>query len=186
MATQVARRLFTVEEYHRMGEVGILGEDDRVELVEGEIVQMSPIGSRHATCVRRLNHLFGRHLLGRAIIDVQNPIRLSQHSEPQPDVSLLKPRADFYASGHPGPEDVLLVVEVVESSGAYDREVKVPLYARAGIPEVWVVDLAEGRVEVYRKPSAEGYREVRQLGRGERLAPEALPQLELGVEEVLE
>lgn len=185
MAVQFVRRLFTVSEYHRMLEAGILGEDDRVELLEGEIVQMSPIGNRHAACVRRLNSLFVKRLGEQVIVDVQNPIHLSQHSEPQPDLALLRFRSDFYASAHPGPEDVLLVVEVTETSGTYDREVKVPLYARSNIPEVWVVDLAEEWIDVYREPSPEGYRLVRRLGRGERLSPQALADLELEVGEVL-
>ncbi len=185
MTVQFSRRLFTVSEYHRMVEAGILGEDDRVELIEGEIVEMSPIGSRHARCVRRLNYLFGRRVAERAIVDVQNPVRLGEHSEPQPDMLLLRPRPDFYAAAHPGPGDVLLVVEVVETSAAYDPDVKVPLYARAGILEVWLVDLGEDRVEVYREPSPQGYRSVRHFRRGDRLSAEAFPDLEVSVEDVL-
>lgn len=185
MTVQFSRRLFTVSEYHRMAEAGILGEDDRVELIEGEIVEMSPIGSRHAACVRRLNSLFGSRVGERAIVDVQNPVRLGEHSEPQPDLVLLRFRPDLYAAAHPGPEDVLLLVEVVETSGVYDRGVKVPLYAKAGIREVWLADLAEDRVEVYRQPSPQGYRLVQYLRRGDRLVPQALPGLDVAVEEVL-
>jgi Uma2 family endonuclease len=153
MAVQALRRLFTADEYHRMTQAGILSEDDRVELIEGEIVQMSPIGSRHARCVRLLNRIFSKGVGDRAIVDVQNPIRLGERLEPQPDVALLRPRPDFYAGVHPGPEDVLLIAEVMERSAAFDREVKAPLYARSGIPEVWWVDLEEEVVEVYREPS---------------------------------
>jgi Uma2 family endonuclease len=184
VTVQLLRRLFTVAEYHRMAEAGILSEDDRVELLEGEVVTMSPIGSRHAACVARLTALLSG--TGRqAILWVQNPIRLGEHSEPQPDVALLKPRPDFYAASHPGPEDVLLVVEVAETSAATDREVKVPLYARSGIPEVWLVDLAEDQVEVFRKPSAQGYQDLQVLRRGDSLAPLLFPYLLLPVDTVV-
>lgn len=181
---QVTRRKFTVEEYHLLARAGILKEDDRVELVEGEIVEMSPIGSRHAACVARLTAWAGR-LQGRAVAWVQNPVRLGDFAEPQPDLALLRPRADFYAAAHPTPEDVLLVVEVAETSSDYDRQVKVPLYARWGIPEAWLVDLDRDHVEVYRDPSADGYRHVRAVPRGERLAPAAFPDLSLQADDVL-
>jgi Uma2 family endonuclease len=137
MTVQIQRRLFSVHEYHQMLQAGVLGEDDRLELIEGEIVQLSPINSRHAACVNRLNALFTSRLTGRAVVSVQNPIRLDTHSEPQPDLALLKPRPDFYAASHPNPEDVLLVVEVADTSADYDRGVKLALYARVGIAEVW-------------------------------------------------
>ena len=184
MAVQLLRRCFTVEEYHRMGQFGILSEDDRVELIEGEIVEMTPIGSRHAACVARLTALFSR-VQPRGIVWVQNPIRLGQRSEPQPDLALLRPRPDFYDEAHPGTADVLLVVEVAETSGNVDRKVKVPLYARAGVPEVWLVDLGGECIEVYRNPGSQGYQEVRRVQRGERLAPHALPDLDLAVADVL-
>jgi Uma2 family endonuclease len=136
MGIELKRRRFTVDEYRRMGEVGILDEDERVELIEGEIVEMSPIGRRHAGIVNRLNDLFTFRLRGRAIVAVQNPISLgSKYSEPQPDLTLLRPRADFYADSRPEPPDVLLVVEVMDTSVERDRQVKLPLYARAGVPE---------------------------------------------------
>jgi Uma2 family endonuclease len=186
MDVRVERRLFTVEEYHRMAEAGILSEDDRVELIEGEIVEMSPIGSRHAAAVKRLLNLFlPAQAASRAILSVQDPIRLGRRSEPQPDVALLRPREDFYASEHPGPEDVLLIVEVAEHSAGYDRGVKVPLYARYGVVEVWVVDLLRGVVEVYRGPEGEGYREVRVVGRGEVITPLQLPDLHVPVDQIL-
>src|SRR5438552_12280642 len=147
---EVRRRRFTVEEYHRMAEAGILSEDDRVELIEGEIVQMSPIGPRHSACVDRLNALFTSRLRRRAIVRVQNPIVLSRWTEPQPDLTLLRPRADFYAERHPGPADVLLAVEVAETSGVYDRGTKLALYARARIPEVWLVDVRGDRRRLVR------------------------------------
>ena len=185
MAIQLSKRLFTVAEYHRMGEAGIFSEDDRVELIEGEIVEMTPIGSRHQASVDRLSELFFGQLAGQAVLRVQGPIRLGERSEPQPDLTVLRRRADFYAAAHPAPQDVLLVVEVAETSAMYDREVKVPLYARAGIPEVWLVDLAGARVEVYRHPSPQGYREIRTARRGDRVASEAVSPLELAVDDVL-
>jgi len=179
------RHRFSVAEYHQMAEAGIFGEDDRVELIAGEIVEMVPIGIRHASCVRRLIRLLSRGVGERAVVDIQNPLRLAEDSELQPDVVLLRPRADLYAGSHPGPEDVLLLVEVAESSVDVDRDVKVPLYARAGVPEVWLVDLGGDRIEVYRQPSPRGYRDVRIARRGESVAPMALPELELPVEAVL-
>jgi Uma2 family endonuclease len=185
MATQVLQYLFTVEEYHRMAQAGILSEDDRVELIEGKIVEMTPIGSKHAAVVARLTRLFSEQVGRKAIVWVQNPIHLEEHSEPQPDVALLRPREDFYASDHPKPEDVLLVVEVAESSVEYDREIKVPLYAREGIPEVWLVDLESEAIEIYRSPSPEGYIEVQTLHRGAHLSSKSFPDVELLVQEIL-
>ena len=184
MTVQVLRRRFTAEEYHRMGQVGILGEDDRLELLEGEIVEMAPIGSRHQATVNRLNELFLRVVTDRAIVSVQGPVRLDENSEPQPDIILLRRHPDFYATAHPGPEDVLLLVEVSDSSIEYDREVKLPLYARHGIPEVWIVDLEKEPIEVYRDPTVEGYRGVSQPGRGQTLSPQHFPMLDLAVDEV--
>lgn len=185
MLVQVVARRFSADEYHRMAEARILREDDRVELLDGEVVEMAPIGSRHAACVTRLNATLSRRLAGRALVNVQNPIRLGEHSEPQPDIALLRTRADFYAHAHPTPEDVLLVVEVAETSEEYDREVKVPLYARWGIPEVWLVDLANQTIEVYRGASPTGYLDVRSIGSGQPLVPQAFPDLRLTVEDVL-
>ncbi|WP_447974968.1 Uma2 family endonuclease [Nitrospira sp. Kam-Ns4a] len=185
MAGQVLKRLFTVAEYHKMTEAGILGEDDRVELLEGEIVAMAPIGSRHAGVVNRLNRLFSQVVGDRAVVSVQNPIRLGEHSEPQPDLTLLRPRPDFYAQSYPSPEDVLLVVEVAETSADSDREVKLPLYARSGVPEVWLVDLAADTIEVSCCPAPQGYQECRIVRRSHRLAPQAFPDLVLSVEAVL-
>lgn len=185
MPAQLTRHRFTVEEFHQMAQAGILSEDDRVELLEGEIVEMTPIGSRHAACVNRLNRLFSEGIGGRAIVSVQNPVRLSEHSEPQPDLTLLKPRPDFYAAAHPGPKDVLLVVEVAETSSDYDRQVKITLYAQAGVPEAWLVDLGGNTIAVYRKPSSGGYGEVRQVRGGQRIALEAFPDLGLSVADIL-
>lgn len=181
----LTRRRFTVEEYHRMADAGILDEDDRVELLDGEIVEMTPIGPRHAGGVARLDHLFGVRFGERAIVWAQNPLVLERHWEPQPDLVLLKPRQDFYTSALPGPEDALLVVEIAETSMQRDRRVKMPAYARTEVPEVWLLDLPGDRLEVFTDPAPEGYRKVRRLRRGDRLAPAAFPEVEFSVDEVL-
>ncbi|GBD16216.1 hypothetical protein HRbin26_01111 [bacterium HR26] len=184
MTVHVLRRRFTVSEYHRMVEAGILGEDDRVELIEGEIIEMSPIGSRYSACVARLTALLAR-LHGQAIVWVRNPIALDEYSEPQPDIALLRFREDFYAQQLPGPEDVLLLVEIADSSVEYDQEIKVPLYSRAGVAEVWLVNLVQQRVTVYRGPSPAGYQEVRVATPGETVSPQSFPELEISVGELL-
>ena len=179
----ITRWKLDVHEYHRLGETGILTEEDRVELIEGEVVEMSPIGAAHAGKVNRLNRLFGRLVGDRAVVALQNPIQLSDRTEPQPDVALLRPRADFYEAAAPTPADILLLVEVADSSLRFDRLVKLPLYARHGIPEVWIVDLAANVVEVHRGPTAAGYAEATTLGRGAVLRP--LPGTELRVDDIL-
>ena len=168
-----------------MADAGIFHEDDRVELIDGEIVEMAAIGSRHAGGVNRVSSFFSGALGNRAIISVQNPVRLGRYSEPQPDVVLLRPRPDFYGDSHPGPDDVFLIVEVADSSIDYDRGVKVPLYAQSGIQELWLVDLEQERVEVYREPKKEGYRVVRHFARGDSLSPQAFPDASLTVDGVL-
>lgn len=185
MSVRLLRRRFTVEEYHRMAQAGILSEDDHVELIDGEIVEMPAIGSRHAACVDRLTRLFSLRVGEKAIVRVQSPIRLGPHTEPQPDLTLLRSRPDFYASAHPPAEDVLLAVEVADASIEYDRTVKIPLYARAGIVEAWVVDLAAGAVEVNRVPTPQGYRDVGRAGRGDALSVRALAGVSLTVAEVI-
>ena len=185
MGTELQRRLFTADEFHRIAETGVLRDDDRVELVDGEIVQMTPIGSPHAACVDRLNVLLQRSIDVRGIVRVQGPIRLDAHSEPLPDLSVLRPRADFYASAHPMPSDILLVVEVADTSFRYDRDIKVPLYARASIAETWLVDLLNERVEIFTQPTAQGYQQSRRAGRGERLTTSALPTISLLVDDIV-
>lgn len=171
----VARRALTVAEYHRMGEVGILAEHDRVELIEGELVAMSPIGSLHTGTVNALNYLLVTAVGVRAIVSVQNPIQLDDHTEPEPDFTLLKPRSDHYRRATPHAEDALLVIEVAHSSLDYDRAIKRPLYARHGIPELWIVDLAAGAVEVCRAPVGDDYTSVTRVGREAVLEPAELP-----------
>lgn len=152
-----------------MASAGLLGEDDRVELVEGEIIDMAPIGSRHAACVDRLTEFFVTRLAGRATVRVQGSVRMSDLSEPEPDIAVLVPRADFYADAHPGPAEVMLVVEVADTTVGWDRGVKIPMYGRAGVAEAWVVDLNTGTIEMWTEPGPDGYAATRRAGRGDEL-----------------
>ena len=185
MTVQLLRRKFTVEQFHKMAESGILNEDDRVELIRGEIIEMAAIGTKHAACVRRLNNVLHRIFGDEVIISVQNPIGLDDSSEPQPDVVLLKPREDFYASAHPQPKDVFLIIEVADTTIKYDREVKIPLYAEEGVIEVWLVDINLECVEVYREPATDGYKKVEKFSRGESLIIQAFEDVNISVDEIL-
>jgi Uma2 family endonuclease len=184
MSIQLERHRFTVEEYHRMAEAGILKEDARVELIEGEIYEMTPISPRHAGHVIRLNTLLTARLSDRVLVSVQNPVVLDKLSEPQPDLTVLRPRPDFYTESHPEPVDIFLVIEVSEVP-AIERRLKLGLYARTGVREVWLVNLQAGRIEVYRGPGPDGYREYRALEWGQSLATEAFPDLPFTVDEIL-
>ena len=179
------RRKLTADEYQRMGEAGIFHEDDRVELLDGELYEMPPIGDDHIGDVISLTRIFSRGVGVRALVSVQNPIRLSDHSEPEPDFALLRPREDSYRTGKARPEDILLLVEVAASSLEYDRETKLPRYAAAGIVEVWIVNLVDEQVEVYRQPSGTEYLSRRIHRRGDRLSPVSFPDLIVRVEEIL-
>jgi Uma2 family endonuclease len=176
---------FTVEEYERMGQVGIFDEDDRVELLDGEIVAMSPIGPKHASIVNRVSHLLFQRLAGLATVIAQNPLRLPPRSEPQPDFILARARRDFYAAAHPTAEDVFLVIEVADSTLCKDRMVKVPIYARQGVVEVWLVDVAGGTVTVYTDPVDGSYRQVRTVRGDERITSGSLSELTFTVNEIL-
>ncbi|WP_377475254.1 MAG: Uma2 family endonuclease [Microcoleus anatoxicus] len=184
MSLQLLRRLFTVKEYHLMSETGILSETDRVELIEGEIIQMAAIGTRHATAVRRLNRLFHRLPEDRVIVDVQNPVQLSERTEPQPDVVLLQFRDDDYGTAHPVPSEVLLLVEVADSTVDNDRDVKIPIYARSLIQEVWLVNLIENCLEVYRQPTPNGYSLILKLYAGQEVAPIAFSDFTVSVDSI--
>ncbi len=179
------RHQISVDEYHRMGKAGIFSEDDRVELIEGEIIDMAPIGNRHASTIRKLIHLLSGIVRDHALLDVQNPLALGDHSEPEPDIVLLRPREDFYTAKVPAAEDVLLLIEVADTSLSFDQAVKVPLYARYGIPEVWLVDLCGEIIKVFRQPSPEGYLDVSQRGRGQRIRPSLLPEVEVDPTDVI-
>jgi Uma2 family endonuclease len=176
---------FTRAEYHRMVEAGILHEDSPVELIEGEIIEVSPIGRRHRSCVDRLNDLFVPLVREAAIVRIQSSLVLGERSEPEPDVVLLRRRADFYGQADETPADVLLVVEVADSSEGYDRLTKAPLYARYGISEYWIVNLNRDQVVVYRDPAPHGYATTRVARRGESISPLAFPNLAIAVDEVL-
>lgn len=177
----VRRHRLTVNDYQRMGEAGIFPENTRVELIEGEIIDMAPIGSLHAGTVKRLIRVLDRAVGDAAIVSAQDPVVLGDYSEPQPDVALLRPREDFYASSHPQPEDILLIVEVSDTTLRYDREVKVPLYARHNVPEVWLINLEDQQLELFHSPGAEGYREIRILKQPGLITPKLLPGIEVNL-----
>lgn len=174
----------TVDVYHRMIEAGIFAEDDRVELIEGELRAMPPINAGHAGKNKRLNQLFSRRAQDLAIVAVQDPLTLPEHSEPKPDLMLLRPRDDFYEHTNPTPSDTLLVVEIADTSLSYDRNTKVPLYAAHGIPEVWLIDLKRRRIEVYRDPGPEGYRQILLPDREQFIAPVLLPEVPIQIAEL--
>ncbi|HEX9700961.1 MAG TPA: Uma2 family endonuclease [Acidobacteriota bacterium] len=180
-----ARRRFTVDEFEHLAEVGILDEDDRVELLDGDIVEMTPISSQHAGGVNALIAIYAGRLGDRAVVAAQNPVRLDDFNEPQPDLCLLRPREDRYRRSHPGAGDVLLLIEVAHTSQPYDQGIKAPLYSRYGVRETWVVDVDESTVHVFRDPSPAGYRSHEQLRPGETVAPEAFPEVLVEVAEIV-
>lgn len=189
LGATVRRHRFDTMEYHRMAEAGILSEDARVELVDGEVVEMSPIGSKHQAVVDRLTRMLVAFAGSDYLARVQGPVRLDEHNEPQPDLALLRFREDFYEREHPGPGDALMLVEVSDSSLEYDRNVKLPLYAGAGIPEVWIVDLASGEVESHSGPRSGsptgGYGTRKLYSRGEDVVSQTVSGLRLAVGEML-
>ncbi|TAG89114.1 MAG: Uma2 family endonuclease [Oscillatoriales cyanobacterium] len=185
MSVQTQKWLFTVQEYHLMTEAGVFANNERVELIEGEIIQMAAIGTRHASSVKRLTRCFSLIPEQRATLGVQDPIQLTERTEPQPDVVLLQPRADYYATAHPVPSEVLLLVEVADSTVDNDRNIKVPIYARSGIQEVWLCDLEVNCLEVYRNPTANGYTSMQKFERGEMVSPLAFPDFEVSVDFIL-
>jgi Uma2 family endonuclease len=181
----VRRWPLTVDDYHRLAEIGVFAPEESVELIDGDVFLLSPIRSRHAACVRRLDDRLRERLGRRAIVSVQCPVRLDARSEPEPDLALLRSRADYYADGHPSAADTLLLIEVMAAAPDYDRGVKLALYARSGVAEVWLVDLASERVEAYRRPMGALYTETRIHLRGQVLAPQSFPDVKLGVDAVL-
>ncbi|HEV7441970.1 MAG TPA: Uma2 family endonuclease [Steroidobacteraceae bacterium] len=182
----IPRHRITVDEYYRMAEVGILPPDARVELIEGEIIDMAPIGSGHGGTIMQLVELLRDAARGRAQVLVQSEIRLSDMSEPQPDFALVKPRTDFYKKKHPGPADTSLIIEVSESSLRYDLQVKAPLYARHGVPEYWVIDLKGRQVRFFRSPDSGQYADVSSTGTPGVVAPVALPEVKIDLTHVLD
>lgn len=185
MGPDLPRRRFSTAEYHRMLEAGILFSGERLELLAGEIFEAASIGSRHAACVTRLARQFERRIGERVLVRVQSPIELSERSEPEPDLALVAWRDDFYAEAHPRPQEVLLVVEVSDTSYGGDLDRKVPLYAEAGIREVWIVALEQQAVEVFREPREGEYRKVDRVEPGGSVSVLAFPDVELGVGQLL-
>jgi Uma2 family endonuclease len=184
MATP-AKHQFSVKDYYRMAETGVLAPESRVELIEGEIIDMSPIGPFHGSVVARLARIFNKSSNDRWVVWPQNALRLDEHSEPQPDVVLLKYSPDDYANQQPGPDDVILLVEVSDTTLAYDRDRKLSLYGRAEIPEVWIVNLADLSLEIYREPHFTGYSSKTILKAGDQAKPRAFPDVTIDVAALL-
>jgi Uma2 family endonuclease len=182
---ETTKKRFTADDYYRMAEVGILAESDRVELVNGEIIEMTPIGLRHAAAVDCAVQTFAKALLEQVIIRVQNPVRLDIHNEVQPDITLLKKRQDFYSMRAPGPQDVLLIVEISDSSLDYDANIKMELYAACGVQEYWVADLCGELIVTFRDPSPQGYRTRAEFRRGNSLSALAFPTIPFPVDQLL-
>jgi Uma2 family endonuclease len=186
MTVPIVRRLFTVADYARMRETGILAEDDRVELIDGEVRVMSPIGPGHAAIVKRLNTILSRLLSDTAILSVQDPIQLHDSSEPQPDLAILHYRADFYANAHPVADDVLLVIEVADTSIDNDRDEKIPRYAAAQIAEAWLINIANQTVEQYSQPRNGKYLAKQLVERGDTIVAHVVTGLHLPIDHIFE
>ncbi|WP_162417829.1 Uma2 family endonuclease [Cyclobacterium roseum] len=182
MATEVVKRLISVDEYHQMGEIGILKPDDRLELIHGEIYERSPIGSKHASIVNKLASLLNELFKNKAVVGVQNPVQIDDRNEPEPDISLLKYRSDYYSSAHPAPADVLAIIEVSDASIKFDREIKPPLYASHGIQEYWIIDLGNNWIEVHTNPKKGSYSSIQRYLPGEKIS---LMEQKLSVKELL-
>ena len=183
-------RRLKVSEYQRMGEKGILSEDEHIELIDGVIIQMSPKGTKHTACIRKLTNLLPRLLYGQALVSIQDPIILNDDTEPEPDVAVVKPHDDAYVKKHPRPDDVLFLIEAADTSLEYDKEIKLPRYAASGIEEVWIVNLVDNIIEVYREPlvladGTAGYRTRTDFVKGDTLTPQAVPSLQIAVDDVL-
>ncbi len=185
MSAQLEPRRFNVTEYYRMAEAGIIKPHDRVELIDGEIINLSPIGSSHAACVSRLDRLFQGLRQLKVVVTVQNPVRLNQFSEPVPDLAILRFRKNFYSARHPKPEDVLLIIEVADTTLLKDRIVKVLLYAAARVPECWLVNVVDDQVVVYSDPRGKKYRTCNEYGRGQQIISAAFPRLSVKVDDIL-
>ena len=185
MQVEVERKQFTVDDYYKMAEAGILTAEDRVELIEGQILKMSPIGTRHAMTVTRALMIFARGVGDRVVVAVQNPAPMDTYNEPQPDLVLIRPREGFYGTDHPSPEDVVLLIEVADTSLRKDRLMKLPVYARNGIREVWIIDLSDDVIYVYRKPEANAFLLFETRHRGDFVSPAAFPNFEVKVDDLL-
>jgi Uma2 family endonuclease len=186
MTVQIVRHPFTVADYARMRETGILSEDDRVELLDGEVRVMSPIGPIHAAIVKRLNALLNRLLPDTVILSVQDPIQLNDSSEPQPDLAILHYRDDFYAQAHPVADDVLLVIEVADTTVDYDRDEKLPRYAQANIAEAWLIDVNNFTIEQYVQPRNGKYLLKKLVERGDIINAQSIAPLQLAIDDIFE
>ncbi len=181
MNIQPKLRYITTNEYSRMGELGIFKEDERIELIEGEIFEMTPIGIKHVNCVNRLTEYFVKNIPDSVMVSIQNPIYLGEYSEPQPDILLIR-RKEYYKL--PNPDDIFLIIEVAESSVDYDRETKIPLYAKSGIKEVWLIDLNNKCIEIYQEPSSFGYDSISEKYSSDNISPLTFPEIKVDVEYV--
>ncbi|WP_246828927.1 Uma2 family endonuclease [Synechococcus sp. PCC 7502] len=182
---QLVRHKFTVEQYHQMAANGILSQSDRLELINGEIIEISPIGMLHASCVRRIINLLAAKLGDLAIIDAQNPVKLNNSSEPQPDIALLRKHDHFYATAHPQPQDIFLLIEVADTTISTDRTIKVPLYASSGVIELWLVDLNYQIIEVYAEPIGDHYRYIKQFKAGQTIYLKSFPRIDIEVNQII-
>lgn len=182
----IQKHRLTVEEYHRMGEAGILRQLERVELIEGEVVDMSPIGSNHAGTVLYISKALNATLNDKAYVSVQSPIILNDRNEPEPDIVLLKPRDDFYRNAHPKPEDIFLIIEVADTSLRYDREIKIPLYARHNIPQVWLVDLENKQLVMYSSPRNDQYEANKTITAYSHIDIQQIPNVTINLSKLFE
>ena len=180
----IPRRTLTVDEYHKIGDAGVLSPEDRIELIEGEMIEMAPIGARHFAMVNKLCALLVAAVGNKGIVSVQNPIVLPPRNEPQPDIAILKPRADYYKSLLPGAQDVLLLNEVADTTLEYDRDAKIPTYAQHAIPEVWLVNVQTNSLSIFLDPSHKGYRRLLTPQVGDHVIPHLLPTVRVSVTEI--
>jgi len=180
----VHRRRLSVEEFHRIGAAGILVEDDRIELIDGDMIEMAPIGTMHLAKVNRLSRMLSLAVRQEAIVSTQNPIALPPQNEPQPDIALLMARVDDYEKSLPTAADVLLIIEVADTTLAYDRDIKIPVYAQHGISEVWLFDLQSGSLLVHRDPDPKGYQRILTPTKNETVSPLLLPSVKIDLAEV--
>ena len=185
MHNDAERKRFTVDDFYKMAEVGILVDNIRSELIDGEIIEMSPMGVAHCAAVNRASQYFILLFKEKVQVSVQLPVRLSEFNEPEPDLAFLKPRQDFYKTRHPGAADVFMILEISDSSHNYDRNVKLPMYASSRIPEVWIEAVAENVVHVFRDPVGRTYRTALTLHPGETISLLALPEVVVSVSDLL-
>jgi Uma2 family endonuclease len=185
MSALPQRKLFTVEEYDTMIKAGVFDGKERVELIEGEFVKKMTQGDLHIGCINRLNYLLVPALLNQAVVAVQNAVRINNFSAPEPDVAILRFRPDFYSGGKARPEDILLLIEVADTTVHSDRQIKIPLYARAEVPEVWLVNLLRKIIEIYTAPKNGKYQVVKKAGKSETLSPIVLPELKIKVSDII-